>query len=856
MKGRVARGAMWLGVTRAALNLLGFISTIVLARLLSPADFGLVAIATSIFAIAMSLTELSLSSALIHRQDLEDDHFHSVWTISLIRSGIIAVFFCLAAYPLAHFYHEPRLTAVLVAIGLTGALSGLDNPKIVGMSKRLIFWQEFVVQVSQRFVALITSIVIAVLYRSYWAMVIGNFAGTCISIIASYAIAPYLPKLRLTQFRELFRYSFWLSMGDSVNTLNWRFDQLVLGYFVGNVPLGIYSVADDVSSLPVREATLPLTKTLFPAFATLADDRARLRDAYQRAQAMLCAIAFPVGFGFAVIAQPVILLVMGAKWAATVPVIQILSGTFALQALSVGVQPLAMAKGETRLLFNRDIRTFAIRIPFVAGGLWVGGMMGVVVGRAISSLIGTVWNMDLVRTISGISLKDQLKVNMRPLLAVVAMLVATIPISVFLDRRGATTHFPIVSAAVLVVVGALVYVTVLILLWLRSGRPVGPESEIVHLVSSRSIRPMNLIGAVLRGLRFGHSTGIISQEQYARRHPDRWSQAVPAQQAIRRPPRRLGSMSVDFEAMLRPFPALGVLVLSQGRVMGERGWAFTSKGKLIRETTWYGEALESAGFPISFLRPKKIAGVCLSLVSEAASINYGHYVLDSLPRLGIAEGAGWDLSKIDHVYLFRPPSKSAALLVQALGVRPEQCIWVDEAPCIQAEQLLVTTFPGTRRNYARIVPDTLQRPFKSSASIGRRVYIPRNETRVMVNREEIEGIIGALGIETYDFRTCANEPEFFQSAELVVGAHGAGLTNIAFCRPGTKVLEIVPSDHVYPYFYTLAESAQLDYSYLVGKSINHRPAGSFGPSPYDFWLDPEEFRRSVELLLTESTATA
>src|SRR5262249_40549838 len=110
---------------------------------------------------------------------------------------------------------------------------------------------------------------------------------------------------------------------------------------------------------------MPLVKTLFPAFSLIAHDPERLQRAYLRSQSLICAVAMPVGFGFAVVADPVVHLFLGLKWLGAAPIIQILSATFALQSLSTSLQPLAMSKGATKVLFDRDVRTFLIRIPFI-----------------------------------------------------------------------------------------------------------------------------------------------------------------------------------------------------------------------------------------------------------------------------------------------------------------------------------------------------------------------------------------------------------------------------------------------------------------------------------------------------------
>jgi len=357
------------------------------------------------------------------------------------------------------------------------------------------------------------------------------------------------------------------------------------------------------------------------------------------------------------------------------------------------------------------------------------------------------------------------------------------------------------------------------------------------------------VSRFVRGAVYGRPKGVISQAEFNAATPGGWVQAVAPNSTPRKPPRQFGRHGIDLTPMIEPMPALGVSLFTDGRAYaaGMVGWVFTRKGEVIRETAWYGADLAPEHLPHHFPAAVKLKGKCLSLVTEFAG-NYGHYLLDGVARIGIAEKAGWPLEHFDHIYLQEPPSESANRMLKALGVRPDRCVWALENPCVIAEQMVVTSFPGTRRNYSSVVPEVLSRPFRKPQSSGRRLYIPRMGARKVENDHEIQRISSEFGLEIFDFSTSGDELEAFRSASLIVGAHGAGLTNLAICMPGTRVLELLPSDHVYPYYYTVSEAAGLDYAYLVGQSAGQREPGTFGPSPFDFWVDPSEYRDALAQL--------
>ena len=166
--------------------------------------------------------------------------------------------------------------------------------------------------------------------------------------------------------------------------------------------------------------------------------------------------------------------------------------------------------------------------------------------------------------------------------------------------------------------------------------------------------------------------------------------------------------------------------------------------------------------------------------------------------------------------------------------------------------VLSPSFPGTRRNYPNWVPSFLRRGVSDATPRGRRLYIPRSTNRLLANEAEILGILKARGFEAYDHRNVPYEPDFFAGTDIIVGAHGAGLTNMAFRTPGMQVLELIPSDHVYPYYYTLADAAGHHYSYLIGKSEVERPKGTFGPSAANFFIDESEFGAALDTIILDS----
>ncbi|MBB3917404.1 lipopolysaccharide biosynthesis protein [Rhizobium fabae] len=478
---RLIRGSIWLSLSRAIVNGLSALSTFVLAWYLGPADFGLVAIATTLQLILSSVTELSLNQALIRHEAPTEEHFSAVWTLSAARSLVLALLFAAAAYPVADFYGDPRLTNVMFALSLSLFLSGLANPRRIMLQRDLIFWQDFVLNVSQKLAGFIVTVAVAALYQSYWALVLGLLAYQLTNLVVSYTVLPFWPRITFRHARELFSFSVWLTAGQIVGTLNWRIEYLLIGKWMGSTQLGHYTVGNTLAMLPTREATAPLNQTIYPGFSKVRNDPVRLVAAYQRAQALLAAVALPAGIGMAVVADPMMRLAMGEKWVPAIFIVQALSAVFGIQTLGSLVQPLGMAKGQTKLLFIRDAQMLVLRVPIIVAGLVYFGLPGVIYARILSGLISTVVNMLLVKRLIGLPFFQQLAANFRAIASVAVMAAGVWGLSHLLsaptDKLALATHL-----AILVVAGAVLYIGSSFVLWLAMKKPNGPETEVQRIV--------------------------------------------------------------------------------------------------------------------------------------------------------------------------------------------------------------------------------------------------------------------------------------------------------------------------------------------------------------------------------------
>lgn len=478
--GRLVKGSTWIAAARLIVNGLSALSLVVIAIFLTPADVGLVAIGTALVAIVSSVTEMSLTQALVRHPGPTPDHLSTAWTLNAMRGMLLFAAMAAAAYPVAQFAGDPRLAPIIILLGLGAFVSCLNNPRRVVLQRKLIFWQDFVLSVSQKIAGVTASIAIAAITHSYWAIVVGALVASSTSTVGSYMAVPFRPRPTLRYWRELISFSSWLTAAQAMNALNWRFDNLLIGKLLGQAPLGQYTIGSSLAVLPTREAILPLTTTIFPAFSALTGEPARLAAAYQRGQAFITALALPAGIGAALIADPMVRLLMGEKWAPAILVMQVLAPVFALQTVGQFAQPLAMALGHTRLLFIRDLQLFFIRLPIITAGAILFGLPGLVWGRTISGMASVLFNVHLVKRFVGVGIVEQLAVNARALASAAVMAAGTLTV-IRVMPPAQTRSDLILDVAVRVAVAGTLFCGTMIVSWLLLKRPMGPENELLRL---------------------------------------------------------------------------------------------------------------------------------------------------------------------------------------------------------------------------------------------------------------------------------------------------------------------------------------------------------------------------------------
>ncbi len=487
-QGKMARGALWMILFKWVERGLGLVSTLILVRLLSPTDFGVVSMAMSFILMAELLSAFSFDVALIQNQSATPAHFNSAWTGNVALGGSITLLMIALAYPISRFYQQPQVFPVICALSLGPFFAGLENIGVVAFRKDLDFRKEFAFQVSRKVLAFCVTIPLAFGLRSYWALVAGTLTAKLGGTLVSYWAHQFRPRLSLRELPTLLRFSRWLMLHNFVNFLKERSTDFIIGRLQGAAALGIYNVNYEFSSIPSNELGMPINRAMLPGFAKMAGDTVGIRRAFSNATGMIAMLAIPAGLGIFAVAPFLVPVLLGQKWLAGVPIMEVLSLNSAILVFHGTIVTVLIAVGHPKSAARTNGIFVAILLSSLVFLVHKFGALGAAYAVFSACIISTpiyLWQLKVHAAVPYISF---IRAIFRPLLAALAMIGAVrwalpdysldIP-----DGRARLILFGCVG------LGAVVYPLVLSLLWLAAGRPAGPEAQVLSRLQAR-IAPM------------------------------------------------------------------------------------------------------------------------------------------------------------------------------------------------------------------------------------------------------------------------------------------------------------------------------------------------------------------------------
>ncbi|RZI60119.1 MAG: lipopolysaccharide biosynthesis protein [Pseudomonas sp.] len=400
------RGGMHTVISQAVLTVVQMASTVVLARLLSPNDFGILAMVLAVTGFAKIFRDMGLSSAAIQRKRLTAQLQDNLFWLNVVAGFLLTTLIATSAPLVAGFFGEPELMLVTVALSFNFLIGGFGIQHTTRLVRDMQFGKRAVAQITGAIATLITTIVLAIKGYSYWALVWGELAGTLATTLLVFHLSPFWPGLprRERGTMSMMRFGTNVMGSNLINYFSRNLDNILIGKFCGPLALGLYTKAYSLILLPVKSINRPISSVAYPSLCRIDRQSEDFRDYYISTARTVALLTMPLmGFLF-VYSETIIRLMLGEQWLEAARIFSVLALVGFIQPTTTLRGIVILSAGSARKnLYADAITTTVVLVAFLVGVRW--GPMGVATAYVVA-----VWG--LIQPMHLFSIKDT---SIRPL---------------------------------------------------------------------------------------------------------------------------------------------------------------------------------------------------------------------------------------------------------------------------------------------------------------------------------------------------------------------------------------------------------------------------------------------------------
>ncbi|MFO0983944.1 MAG: oligosaccharide flippase family protein [Planctomycetota bacterium] len=381
---RVVRGSFWVMGLRLSAHALGLLRLALLARWLAPRDFGLLGAALLVTTLLDTMTQTGFEPAVIRRRDTRGAVLHVMWTVSLCRGVILAAVLLAAAHASARWLDAPAAAPLIAAMALGFVLNGAVNPGVIAFRRDLDWRRQFLFELTALLADVGVQLTLAWLWRSAWALVLGQLTRTLAQLVGSYVLHPFRPRWCLDRavVRELCAFGSWsTAAGIAVFLCGWL-DGTVVLHQLGVAALGLYQLATRLGHFATTEVTYAINEVAYPTYALLQAERTRLQRAYVRALKTTLLAVCPVTILLGTLGRELVASFLGERWAAMATSLFVVAVASALRAVIGTSGYVCNAVGQPR--WNAVLQ--GVRLVVLAACLWPFTARWGVIGAALATL--------------------------------------------------------------------------------------------------------------------------------------------------------------------------------------------------------------------------------------------------------------------------------------------------------------------------------------------------------------------------------------------------------------------------------------------------------------------------------------
>lgn len=421
--GRVTASALWTLTSNLTDRFISFFSIAILARLLTPKDFGIVAIAGSIVAFAELLNAFGFDWALVRYPSPTKEHYNTAWTLRILF-GLVSIFAIgIIILIIAVFFNQSASLPLIAAVMAISIFVGsFENIGTVDFRRNFSFDIEFLLRITSKIAGFIVASLIAFIYHSYWALVLGTLAVRIVGTLMSYILHEFRPQFSLIKTRELFSFSIWMLATNTIVFFRNCFANLFIGYHFGSKSTGMYSMANEIAHLGSTELAAPILRVAYSRYAQHANQLNKLQEDFLITASIIWMLALPTTAGIFAVSNEVVALMLGQQWTESAAVLQLLVIGGAFNIIVSNTHYIYLAQGFAKTSFYLNAFTVFTTIVFSLILATPYGIRGVAISYIIATFLAIPINYYVFKKISGIRFMKLWKEVWRTCVATLGML--------------------------------------------------------------------------------------------------------------------------------------------------------------------------------------------------------------------------------------------------------------------------------------------------------------------------------------------------------------------------------------------------------------------------------------------------
>jgi PST family polysaccharide transporter len=483
LKQKVTSGVYWSGLGRVVQQLVQFGLSVILARLLSPKEYGLMAMSMVFTGFAGMLADAGFNTAIVQRKELKETHIHTVFWMTFSSGLALSLLTFVLSPLLAEFYTEPSLAPIFRVISLNFIFGGIGNVPSALLQRRMQFRTIAKIDISSLLLSGMVGVAMAMSGAGVWSLVGQSISASLLTSTFRCVSCRWLPKAIFCRsaLKEIWSFSGSLYGFNFINYWSRTADNLLVGRFFGAPALGVYNRAYALMLLPITQINSVISQVIFPVFSSIQDDKERVKRIYLRAIGIVTLVAFPIMFGMLVTAGPFIETVYGRKWHGVVPILRILALVGAMQVPINSTGWLFFSQGRSDVLLRWGACLATLAISSFVIGVMIGSVEAVAYCYAIANSVFFFPGLAVAGRIIGMKLRELLAAIAGPLFASCVMAAVLEGLQLLLPPIWPAWQ----TLALVVAVGVIIYGAIVQLLRLSAWK------ELVREIKAKSGFPLS-----------------------------------------------------------------------------------------------------------------------------------------------------------------------------------------------------------------------------------------------------------------------------------------------------------------------------------------------------------------------------